>query len=112
MDTAGIVVADRAIPAITITGNPCVDFLGEKTDPGNEQDPRDKLPTWEKHTYTGPGVCSAVDVALRINCQHPLHCFIAIDFRIALRNGRFVQIEEFDAPTRVETPHTSGARAA
>src|SRR5215469_3898380 len=112
MEAAGTVCADGPVPAIAIAGDPCVDFCGKEADAGNEENPREKFPDWEQHADAGPGVGAAEGSAPPVDGLHPLHGFVAIDLREALRCGRVVEVEELDAVVGVQTADAFGAAAA
>src|SRR5262245_41659554 len=61
VNAAGIVVADRTVPAVTVARNPCVSFHGEPVNTGDEQDPGEQVPAWEKRTDTRPSIRTGID---------------------------------------------------
>ena len=111
MDRAGAVRAKFAVPTIAIARDPGVDFGGEPADAGDEKNPTEVAPTREEQTDAGPGFDATRDASTRVDCLHPAHGQSSVDLWEAFLCRGVVEVEEFDAMTRVEALNGSDAGA-
>src|ERR1700757_4990879 len=112
MQAASSVLAYRAVPAIAIARNPAVNFSCHPVNSRNQQNPRDELPPRKQRSNSCPGVASAEHFAVRIDSLHQTQRFVLVHLGKSLLRSRVVQIEEFDAPSLVETPCALRASSA
>src|SRR5262245_47885558 len=87
MNPTGLVVADRAVPAIAIAGDPSVNLGGEPADSRHQHDPREEIPTREKQPDPSPGIGAFIGPAPSIHGYHPAHRFLTIDLRETPQSG-------------------------
>ena len=112
MQAAGAILANCAVPTVTIARDPCINSCGQPADSRYLQNPGEQIPAGEQRSNARPRVSAGKDAALRIHRLHPFHGFFAIDLRKALRHRRVVQVEQFDAAARIKTTHAIGAGTA
>ena len=111
MDRAGAVRAKLAVPTVAIARDPGVDFAGEPADARDEKNPTEVAPTREEQTDAGPRFDATRDASARVDGLHPAHGQSSVDLREAFLCRGVVEVEEFDAMTRVEVLNGSDAGA-
>ena len=111
MDRAGAVRAKLAVPTVAIPRDPGVDFAGEPADAREEKNPTEVAPTREEQTDAGPCFDATRDASARVDGLHPAHGQSSVDLREAFLCRGVVEVEEFDAMTRVEALNGSDAGA-
>jgi len=109
---AGAVGTDRAVPAVTIAGQPRVSFGGEPVEAGNQQEPSEQIPAGKKQSDARPGVGATQDAAVQVNRLHPEHGHLAVDLREAQLCGGIVQVQELNPLVAVEGAHPRDAASA
>jgi len=111
MEAAAAILANRAVPSVSIARDQCIDFCGEPADSRYLQNPCEQIPTGEQLANARPRISTAIDAALWVNYLHPFQGFFAIDLREALRRRGVMQVEQFDAAARIKAAHAICAGA-
>ena len=111
VDRASAVGAKLAVPTVAIARDPGVDFAGEPADARDEKNPTEVAPTREEQTDAGPRFDATRDAPARVDGLHPAHGQPSVDLRETFLCGGVVEVEEFDAMTRVEALNGSDAGA-
>src|SRR6202162_3531162 len=112
VERAGPVGTHIVVPAIAVARDPPVDSPRHEVNSRDREKPRHELPPRQRKPDARPGIRSAVDAPAPIHSLHPAHGLFAIHLRETRRGARIMQVDQLDAPARIDAAHAHHARAA